>query len=167
VGKPPTQAPANLPTRATIKTNLGTLEVELDAAKAPCTVNSIAYLAGEKFYDRSPCHRLTTSAALKVLQCGDPTGTGTGGPSYRFANENTSGATYPRGTVAMANAGPDTNGSQFFITYADAALDPDYTPFGRVTSGLEIVDGVGKAGADPAEDGKPKKAVTITEFRTA
>ncbi|TYK50813.1 protein kinase domain-containing protein [Actinomadura decatromicini] len=169
VGTPPSQVPATLPTRATIKTNRGTLQVRLDAAKAPCTVNSLAFLAGKKYYDDTPCHRLTTSAGLKVLQCGDPSGRGSGGPGYKFANENTSGARYTRGVVAMANAGPDTNGSQFFILYADATLSPDYTPFGQVTSGLDMVDEVAKAGAGDENgpgDGTPKRPVTITEFRT-
>ncbi|WP_344903387.1 protein kinase domain-containing protein [Actinomadura meridiana] len=167
VGKPPSQITGTLPTRATIKTNLGTLQVELDAAKAPCTVNSLAFLAGKKYYDQTSCHRLSTAASLKVLQCGDPSGTGTGGPSYRVPDENLAGARYTRGVVAMANSGPNTNGSQFFIVYADSTIPADYTPFGRVTSGMEFVDGVAAAGADPAGDGKPKKAVTITELRTA
>lgn len=171
VGTPPPRLPSKRPTRATIKTNLGTLELQLDAAKAPCTVNSLAYLAGRKFYDDTQCHRLTTGPSLKVLQCGDPSGTGSGGPSYRFADENAAGARYTRGTVAMANAGPDTNGSQFFIVYEDApSLPPDYTVFGRVTSGMEIVDKVAEAGAGTgigAGDGEPKQKITITEFRTA
>ncbi|TDD23816.1 serine/threonine protein kinase [Actinomadura sp. KC06] len=172
VGKPPSQVPATQPQRATIKTNLGTLEVQLDPAKAPCTVNSLAHLASKKYYDNTTCHRLTTSETLKVLQCGDPSGTGTGGPSYQFADEIAAGTRYTRGTVAMANAGPNTNGSQFFIIYGDTtSLAPDYTIFGRVTSGLEIVDKVAKAGAEDGSamgtgDGPPKQKVTITEFRT-
>ncbi|WP_067901014.1 protein kinase domain-containing protein [Actinomadura chibensis] len=170
VGTPPSQVPATLPTRATLKTNRGTLRLRLDAAKAPCTVNSLAFLAGKKYYDNTPCHRLTTSASLKVLQCGDPSGRGSGGPGYKFANENTTGARYARGVVAMANAGPGTNGSQFFILYADATLPPDYTPFGEVTSGLAVVNGIAKAGAGDENgpgDGTPKRPVTITEFRTS
>ncbi|TDB83255.1 serine/threonine protein kinase [Actinomadura sp. KC216] len=172
VGKPPSQVPATQPQRATIKTNLGTLEVQLDPAKAPCTVHSLAFLASKKYYDNTKCHRLTTSNTLKVLQCGDPSGSGSGGPSYQFGNEITAGTRYIRGTVAMANAGPNTNGSQFFILYGDApSLPPDYTVFGRVTSGMEVVDKVAKAGAEAGEltgagDGPPKQKVTITEFRT-
>ncbi|MFI0406424.1 peptidylprolyl isomerase [Actinomadura sp. 3N508] len=170
VGKPPSQVPATQPQRATIKTTLGTLEVQLDPAKAPCTVNSIAHLASKKYYDNTKCHRLTTGP-LKVLQCGDPSGLGTGGPSYQFGNEIAPGTRYTRGTVAMANAGPNTNGSQFFIVYGDATLLPDYTVFGRVTSGLEVVDKVAKAGVEDgavtgAGDGPPKQEITITEFRT-
>jgi cyclophilin family peptidyl-prolyl cis-trans isomerase len=148
-----------------MKTNLGTLSMDLDASKAPCTVNSLAYLAGKKFYDGSACHRLTSDASLKVLQCGDPSGTGTGGPNYRFPDENLDAAAYTRGTVAMANAGPGTNGSQFFILYADApSLPKSYTVFGHVTSGMEIVDKVAGAGSQPAGDGKPKQKITIESF---
>ncbi|MFI0486832.1 peptidylprolyl isomerase [Actinomadura sp. 9N215] len=172
VGTPPSQVPASQPRQATIKTNLGTLVLQLDPAKTPCTVNSIAYLATKKYYDNTACHRLTTSPSMKVLQCGDPSGTGTGGPSYKFADEVTAGAGYTRGTVAMANSGPDTNGSQFFIVYGDSSVPPNYTIFGRVTSGLEIVDKVAKAGAKEGTvmgpgDGPPKQRITISEFRTA
>ncbi|MFI0374348.1 peptidylprolyl isomerase [Actinomadura sp. 1N219] len=173
VGEPPSQVPATQPQRATIKTNLGTLEVQLDPAKAPCTVNSLAHLASKKYYDNTTCHRLTTGETLKVLQCGDPSGNGTGGPSYQFADEIATGSGYTRGTVAMANAGPNTNGSQFFIIYGDTtSLEPNYTIFGRVTSGLEIIDKVAKSGAEDgsvtgAGDGPPKQKVNITEFRTA
>ncbi|MGH3243282.1 MAG: protein kinase domain-containing protein [Spirillospora sp.] len=172
VGTPPTQVPATQPQRATIKTNLGSLVVRLDAAKAPCTVNSLAYLAGKKYYDNSACHRLTTAASFKLLQCGDPSGTGRGGPTYSFADEIAAGTRYNRGTVAMANAGPNTNGSQFFIVYADStSVPPNYTVFGQVTSGMEIVDKVAKAGAADTSgmgpgDGTPKQKITITEFRT-
>lgn len=168
VGMPPSKVPAAQPTRATIQTNLGTLVVQLDAANAPCTVNSLAYLAGKGLYNDTSCHRVTTDASLKVLQCGDPTGTGMGGPAYRFPDENLVNVRYTRGTVAMANSGPDTNGSQFFILYADTtSLPPDYTPFGRVTSGMDIVDQVAKEGAETGTDGRPKKDITITQFRTA
>ncbi|MEU8799280.1 peptidylprolyl isomerase [Spirillospora sp. NPDC048819] len=166
VGTPPVSSA--LPTGATVKTNLGTLELELDAEKAPCAVNSLAHLANQQFYDNTTCHRLTTNPTLKVLQCGDPSGTGTGGPGYEFANENTTGVRYIRGTVAMANAGPGTNGSQFFILYEDAPdLPADYPVIGRVTSGMEAVDKVAGAGvATGGDDGEPKQKITITEFRT-
>ncbi|TDD91350.1 serine/threonine protein kinase [Actinomadura rubrisoli] len=167
VGTPQSRAQRTGVVRATVKTNLGTLRLDLDAEKAPCTVNSMVYLAGRKFYDNTPCHRLT-SGGLKVLQCGDPIGTGAGGPSYQYADENTSGARYTRGIVAMANAGPDTNGSQFFIVYGDSPLGPDYTIFGRVTSGMELVDKVAKAGSGDENgqgDGKPKQRIAVTEFR--
>ncbi|WP_157430311.1 protein kinase domain-containing protein [Actinomadura macra] len=171
VGTPPTSAADRGPVRATVKTNLGTIEMELDGAKAPCTVNSIVYLAGKAFYDNTSCHRLSTNAALKVLQCGDPSGTGTGGPAYRFGTENTSGVQYTRGVVAMARAeDPDSNGSQFFILYGDSpSLPKTYTVFGRITSGMAIIDDVAAAGPRAGlsdDDGPPKKKITITEFRT-
>ena len=102
------------------------------------------------------------------LQCGDPSGTGGGGPGYQFADENLKGATYPRGTVAMANAGPGTNGSQFFLVYADSTLPPNYTPFGTITEGLDLLDTVAKAGSNDsngAGDGKPKLSVEIKTLR--
>ncbi|GAA1818676.1 protein kinase domain-containing protein [Actinomadura chokoriensis] len=169
VGTPPTRVSGAQPTTAAIKTNLGTLELTLDPAAAPCTVNSLAFLVSKDFYDGTSCHRLTTNPTLKVLQCGDPTGTGQGGPSYVFANENTSGASYTRGTVAMANAGPNTNGSQFFILYEDAPqLPADYPVFGKITSGMEIIDKVAKGGTEGgADDGPPKQRITITRFSTS
>ena len=96
--------------KAVLTTSRGPIEATLLTSKAPCTVNSFAYLAGQKYFDGTPCHRLTT-AGIYVLQCGDPSGTGSGGPGYKFADENLTGAVYPRGTLAMANAGPGTNGS--------------------------------------------------------
>ncbi|HEY8481184.1 MAG TPA: peptidylprolyl isomerase [Spirillospora sp.] len=168
VGTPPPQPPS-LPSGATIETSLGTLEVRLDPAKAPCAVNSLAFLAGKNFFDGTRCHRLTSNTSLKILQCGDPTGTGTGGPGYTFASENTAGVRYARGTVAMANAGPDTNGSQFFIVYEDAPrLPPVYPVIGRVTSGMEVVDRVARAGtATGGDDGVPKQEITIADVRTS
>lgn len=154
---------------AELKTNRGTITIELDGAKAPCTVASFRHLAGLKYFDGTPCHRLTT-VGLHVLQCGDPSGTGMGGPTYKFADENLPhGAVppYPRGTVAMANAGPDTNGSQFFINYKDNRIDPYYAVIGRVTSGLDVVDKVANAGAEAgngAGDGAPKLSITIESF---
>ena len=146
---------------ATIKTNSGTITVDLLASKAPCTVHSFRSLAAQKYYDNTPCHRLT-SGGLNVLQCGDPTGTGGGGPGYQFAEENLAGATYKAGTVAMARTQtPGSNGSQFFLVYKDSSLPPDYTPFGRVTAGLDVLQKIAAQGSTPAGDGKPKKAVTI------
>ncbi|MGH3647113.1 MAG: peptidylprolyl isomerase [Micromonosporaceae bacterium] len=151
---------------AEIATNRGTIVVALDGEKAPCTVASFRHLSQEGFYDDSDCHRLTTEG-IWVLQCGDPTATGRGGPGYQFANENLPDAgpgNYRRGVLAMANAGPDTNGSQFFICYQDLQLDPNYTIFGTVTDGLSVVDQVAKAGVGaPASggDGKPKLGITI------
>jgi peptidyl-prolyl cis-trans isomerase B (cyclophilin B) len=153
----------------TITMNVGTVEVQVDTAHAPCTAASFTYLASKKFFDNTPCHRLTTSGIF-VLQCGDPSGTGAGGPSYEFADENLptdKRPAYPAGTVAMANAGAGTNGSQFFIVYKDIdQLPPNYTIWGKVTKGLDVVQKVADAGVTPADpsnpgDGKPKTEVTI------
>ncbi|WP_067804118.1 protein kinase domain-containing protein [Actinomadura formosensis] len=166
---PSARVPDRPPTHATIKTNLGDLELTLEPGAAPCTVNSLAFLASRGFYDRTSCHRLTTTPSLKVLQCGDPSGTGTGGPSYQFADENTAGASYTKGTVAMANRGPNTNGSQFFILYEDAPQLPhSYPIFGHITSGMDIIEKVAKKGVeDGTEDGRPKQKVTITQISTS
>ena len=175
-GKVPT-VPATV--NATMTTNAGTIGLILDNAKAPCTVNSFVSLAQQGYFDGTPCHRLTASAALAVLQCGDPTGTGQGGPGYRFANEYPTNQyrpfdpalqqaiEYPRGTLAMANAGPDSNGSQFFIVYRDSLLPPTYTVFGRVDeTGLATVDAIAGEGivGDP-EDGRPKNKVVVSSVR--
>ncbi|HSR24834.1 MAG TPA: peptidylprolyl isomerase, partial [Candidatus Eisenbacteria bacterium] len=102
---------------AVLATSCGNVTLALAASQAPHTVNSFVFLAGQRYFDHSPCHRLTT-AGIFVLQCGDPTGTGTGGPGYTIPDENLAGATYPAGTVAMANTGrPHTGGSQFFLVY--------------------------------------------------
>jgi peptidyl-prolyl cis-trans isomerase B (cyclophilin B) len=153
----------------TMATDRGDIVFEMDNATAPCTANSLRSLAAAGYFDGTACHRLTTRG-IEVLQCGDPTGTGSGGPGYQFADEALEGATYPRGTVAMANAGPGTNGSQFFLVYGDSTLPPNYTPFGTITSGLEVLDAVAKAGSDDsngAGDGKPKLPITITTLRAA
>ncbi|GAA3280280.1 hypothetical protein GCM10020218_032640 [Dactylosporangium vinaceum] len=154
---------------ATIQTNLGPIGVQLYADRAPCTVNSFVHLARDDFYSDTPCHRLTTDG-LYVLQCGDPSGTGTGTPGYQFGEENlpTTVPPYPRGTLAMANAGPGTNGSQFFVVYKDSDIPPDYTVFGTVTSGMDLLDRIAAAGTTTGQpDGPPKQAVQITEIRVA
>mgnify|MGYP006265857465 CR=1 FL=1 len=174
---PPADGPATV--NAMMETNAGPVRLILDPIKAPCTVQSFLTLADEGYYDKTDCHRLTDSPALAVLQCGDPTGTGIGGPGYRFANEYPTNqyrpldpalkqpVTYPRGTVAMANSGPDSNGSQFFIVYRDSKLPPTYTVFGQVAEkNLEIVDALVSSGvADGKDDGKPNDPVTITSIR--
>jgi peptidyl-prolyl cis-trans isomerase B (cyclophilin B) len=141
----------------TIKTNRGDIKLTLTPDTAPCTVNSFASLAEQGYFDGTKCHRLVPGF---VLQCGDPSATGTGGPGYRFADELSGSETYPAGTLAMANAGPDTNGSQFFIVLADASgnLTPDYTVFGKVdAAALKVAqdiekDGNGPDGVAPAKD---------------
>jgi peptidyl-prolyl cis-trans isomerase B (cyclophilin B) len=149
---------------ATITTNCGVIKATLYAAKAPHTVNSFAFLAGKGYFTDVPCHRLTTSG-IYVLQCGDPTGTGSGGPGYKFTDENLKGATYGTGVLAMANAGANTNGSQFFINYKDSQLPANYTPFGKVTQGLDIVQAIGAEGASGGSgDGAPNQPVSILKF---
>jgi peptidyl-prolyl cis-trans isomerase B (cyclophilin B) len=153
------------PFTATLKTNLGDITIAMAADKAPCTTNSFRHLATTKFFDSSPCHRLTTQGIF-VLQCGDPTGSGSGGPGYGFGVENApADGKYPAGTVAMARTSdPNSNGSQFFLVYKATSL-PDatgYTVFGTITKGLDIVTQVATAGTAGANgDGAPKKKVTI------
>ena len=121
------------------------------------------HLAQSGYYNDTPCHRLTKAGSLSVLQCGDPSGTGGGGPGYTFADETNPDMVYPAGTVAMANGGPDTNGSQFFLVYADSQLSPDYTVFGTITQGLDVLTGIAAKGtANGGKDGKPVDPVTIS-----
>lgn len=164
---------------ASMSTNRGDIGIQLDNGKAPCTVNSFASLAQQGYFDGTACHRLTTAPQLGVLQCGDPSGTGEGGPGYRFANEYPTNqyrlsdpalktpVMYPRGTLAMANKGSGTNGSQFFLVYADSMLPPTYTAFGTIdATGLATLDKVAAAGVDGAgDDGKPALGVTIDSVR--
>lgn len=167
LGKPPVKPAYKGTVKATVKTNRGDVVMELDGKNAPCTVNSFAFLAKKNFYDKTDCHRLT-SGGLNVLQCGDPTGKGRGGPGYQFANENTEGAKYTEGTLAMAHSKmPDSNGSQFFLVYKDSELQPDYTVFGKITKGLDVLKKIAKAGSEPKGDGKPKKKVTIQDISIA
>jgi peptidyl-prolyl cis-trans isomerase B (cyclophilin B) len=152
--------------QATIKTNRGPIVIDLLNSKATCTVNSFVHLAEAGFYNKTPCPRLSSSESPYMLQCGDPTGTGSGGPGYEFASENLDGATYPAGTLAMATTGAvDGNGSQFFLVYQNSSLPPDYTPFGKIVSGLNILQNVGKRGYGPplssAGGGAPKESVEI------
>jgi peptidyl-prolyl cis-trans isomerase B (cyclophilin B) len=171
-GKVPTD-PAQI--SVSMATNQGNIGLQLDNAKSPCTVNSFASLAQQGFFKDTPCHRLTTSDGLAVLQCGDPTGQGSGGPGYQFVNEYPTDqfqpddpklqqpVVYPRGTLAMANAGPGTNGSQFFLVYKDSQLPPNYTVFGTIDqTGLATLDKIAAAGtADGSQDGKPKNDVQV------
>jgi peptidyl-prolyl cis-trans isomerase B (cyclophilin B) len=166
VSPPPRRPDLKAKYVATIATNRGNIVIDLLNSKAPCTVNSFVSLADQQYYKNTPCHRLTTAAAgIYVLQCGDPTGTGSGGPGYQFYTENLTGATYPAGTLAMARAqSPDSNGSQFFLVYKNTPLPPSYTPFGTIASGLSILQNVAKAGSDNSGgsgDGHPKEKVQI------
>ena len=163
VGLPPAKPDYKSGYVATIHTNRGDVVIALLNSKATCTVNSFVYLAAKKYFNSTDCHRLSTINPF-VLQCGDPTGTGTGGPGYKFNNENLTGAKYTQGTVAMVNNGPNTNGSQFFIVYKNSTLAPSYTPFGEVVKGLGIIQNVAKADSDNANaagDGHPKEKVVI------
>jgi peptidyl-prolyl cis-trans isomerase B (cyclophilin B) len=161
VGLPPAKPDLKATYQATMKTNRGDIVINLLNSKAPCTVNSFVFLASKNYFSNTSCHRLVTSGIF-VLQCGDPTGTGSGGPGYKFADENLAGATYPAGTVAMANAGPGTNGSQFFLVYKNTKLQPNYTPFGTITAGLNVIQKVAAAGTDSKTgDGHPKEKVVI------
>ncbi|MDN4175083.1 peptidylprolyl isomerase [Nocardioides sp. SOB77] len=147
---PPSRATVSGTVTGTITTSVGDIGLELDADKAPCTVGSFVSLAEQEYFDDTTCHRLTTAGIL-VLQCGDPTATGTGGPGYTVPDEIEGDETYPDGTLAMANTGaPDSGGSQFFIVYGDTPLDPAYTVFGTVDeAGLKVVQEAAKAGTGP------------------
>ena len=140
----------------------------MDSAKAPCTANNLRSLAALRRTSTTP--RATASPPRASTSCSAATrpAPASGGPGYQFADENLEGATYPRGTVAMANAGPGTNGSQFFLVYEDSQLPPNYTPFGTITEGLDVLDKVAAAGSDGsngAGDGKPKLDITIKTLR--
>ncbi len=149
----PTQAPPEQAT-VTMDTAFGTVTLKLNGRDAPCATESFLSLARQKFFDGTTCHRLATGGIM-VLQCGDPDGTSSGGPGYSFADENLTDATYPPGTVAMANSGPGTNGSQFFLVFGDTPLPPKYTPFGTITEGLDRVQALAARGSTPPGDGKP------------
>lgn len=165
VDVPDTEATAEGTLTATMTTNFGDIGLTLDAATAPCTVNSFVSLAEQGFYDDTPCPRIGDQEGFGILQCGDPTGTGAGGAGYSFADELSGDETYPAGTLAMANAGPDTNGSQFFLVFRDSQFPPSYTVFGTIDeAGLATIDkiaAVGNDGANPAGGGAPNEDVTI------
>ncbi|MGW5519593.1 peptidylprolyl isomerase [Nocardia africana] len=169
--------------KVAVDTNWGPIGISLNAGESPCTVNSFVSLVQQKFYDGTPCHRLTTGKGLEVLQCGDPSGQGNGGPGYAFPNEYPTDqfapgdpnaqrvpVQYKRGVVAMANSGPDTNGSQFFLVYGDSQLPPQYTIFGTVDeAGLKTLDAIAKDGVeDPSTgDGAPKQPVTVKTMQVS
>jgi peptidyl-prolyl cis-trans isomerase B (cyclophilin B) len=175
-GKVPTD-PAQV--SVSMVTSQGNIGLLLANNESPCTVNSFVSLAQQKFFDDTQCHRLSASPTLSVLQCGDPKGDGTGGPGYQFANEYPSDqykpedpalhepVVYPRGTLAMANAGPNTNGSQFFMVYKDSQLPPEYTVFGTIQQdGLATLDKIAKGGVvGGGQDGAPVTKVTIKSVR--
>jgi peptidyl-prolyl cis-trans isomerase B (cyclophilin B) len=162
---------------ATINTNRGPIKINLLNSKATCTVNSFVHLASTNFFNKTQCWRVDNSDGIYMLQCGDPTATATtklscssstlgeGGPGYEFDDENLKGATYNAGTVAMANGGANTNGSQFFLVFKNTTLPASYTPFGTITSGLNILQNVAKAGTTctipSVGGGVPKEKVIV------
>jgi peptidyl-prolyl cis-trans isomerase B (cyclophilin B) len=154
-------------------TSLGELTLTLDRAGAPCAAASTLHLARLGFFDGSACHREVDTEGLQVLQCGDPTGTGAGGPTYAFPTDVDGDETYPRGTVAMANSGQGLDGSQFFLVWGDSALPPDYTDVGTVgDAGLAVLDVVAANGNDGSLDpspggGTPTVPVTLTAVAPA
>lgn len=171
----------------TLDTSAGPIGMTLDRSVSPCTVNAIEYLAKEGYYNDTVCHRLTTEG-LHVLQCGDPSGTGSGGPGFQFADEypvddeaesKNANVLYERGSIAMANSGPNTNGSQFFLNYGESPLPPNYTYFGTINEeGLSTLDKIAEAGiAEPETeeeammanpgDGAPKEEVKINSASVA
>ena len=183
----PSPTPNTGTVTVTLQTTQGPIPMVLDRAEAPCTVQSFVFLARKTYFDNSPCHRLTADDTLKVLQCGDPTGTGEGGPGYTIPDEKPANLApapsaqpgtpvdvYPAGTVAMANTGaPDSGGSQFFLVYADSQLPPSYAVFGTVgATGMATLNKIAAGGIVPGTDpqtgaaedtdGKPTLPVTIT-----
>jgi peptidyl-prolyl cis-trans isomerase B (cyclophilin B) len=179
VGTPGASAPNKGTQTMTMKLNSGVVEVEVATSKAPCAAASMTYLAGKKFFDGSTCHRMTTEG-IHVLQCGDPSATGMGGPTYKFAEENLPNTidpndAYPIGTIAMAKTqAPASTGSQFFIVWGATPLNGDYTVLGKITKGLDVVQKIGAgpvldpetglettADGKKVTDGKPKTEVKI------
>jgi peptidyl-prolyl cis-trans isomerase B (cyclophilin B) len=174
VAPPPT---TGVPTSGTVSYVLqmtnGDVKITLDRAKAPCTVNSFASLAEQGYFDDTKCHRLADSGIF-ILQCGDPTGTGSGGPGYEFANETDGTESYTEGIVAMANGGPGSNGSQFFLVYADStSLDSrgDFTIFGTMNKAsrdvIASMAAEGQDGSNPDGTGQPNNPCEITKVTRA
>lgn len=163
VEPPAAQAPVSGEIQVSIATGAGELTATLDAAKTPCTVNNFVSLAEQSYFDGTKCHRLTTQGIF-VLQCGDPTATGTGGPGYTIPDEVDGSETYPAGTLAMAKTSlPDSGGSQFFMVYQDTQLPPQYTAFGTVDEGgVELLQEVAAEGTTSGgPDGPPKQEVVL------
>jgi peptidyl-prolyl cis-trans isomerase B (cyclophilin B) len=188
----PKPTPSTGTVTVTLQTGQGDIPMELDRTEAPCTVQSFVHLAQKGYFDATTCHRLTSDPTLKVLQCGDPTGTGEGGPGYTIPDENpknlkaapttaplqqgeTAPDVYPAGTIAMANTGqPNSGGSQFFLVYGDTQLPPQYAVFGTVNAaGMTTLNKIAAGGITPGTDpqtgaptdtdGKPKLPVNITK----
>ena len=171
VDPPPDEVPAAGTATLRMTTGRGDLALELDQERSPCAAASLVHLARLGFFDGTTCHRETDVPGLQVLQCGDPTGTGTGGPSYTFPTDVDGSETYPRGTLAMANSGQGFDGSQFFLVWGDSELPPDYTVFGRVDeAGRQVLDEIAAQGNDGSNrpgDGAPTEPVTIETMTVA
>lgn len=174
VGLPQTPPPKEGKVTLDVVTDQGNMTFGLDRSLAPCAVQSMEYLASQGFFNNSPCHRLVDQDTFGVLQCGDPSGTGQGGPAYQMPQEPPSGDhPYTKGVIAMANSGqPDSTGSQFFIMFKDTDLPPDYSVVGTVTAGLDIVENVAAAGNDGSMEpspggGKPNLPITIQSMTVA
>jgi len=150
---------------AVIKTTMGDMTAELYASDVPITVNNFVFLSNQHFYDNVPFHRIIKGF---MVQTGDPTGTGAGGPGYRFKDEPMKPPhnTYTRGTLAMANAGPNTNGSQFFIMHADYPLPPNYTIFGKLTAGLDVLDKIANVPVTTSATGEKSKPTVDVRIET-
>jgi len=168
VDPPPAEPTETGKVDATLKTNVGDLKVVLDAGKTPCTVNSFLSLAEQGYFDDTKCHRLADSGIF-ILQCGDPSGTGKGGPGYEFANETDGTETYTEGVVAMANGGPGSNGSQFFLVWADSSsLDKKrhFTIFGHMDkASRDVVASMAEEGQDGSNrdgTGRPNNPCEIS-----
>jgi peptidyl-prolyl cis-trans isomerase B (cyclophilin B) len=165
VEPPPAEATASGTLDGTIATNVGDIAIELDADRTPCTVNNFVSLAEQGYFDDTQCHRLTTQGIF-VLQCGDPSASGMGGPGYTIADEVDGSEKYGPGVLAMAKTSePDSGGSQFFLVYADSSvLPPDYTEFGTFDeAGVKLLEKVAAKGTvEGGPDGTPKEAVTIS-----
>ena len=152
--------------RATIRTSMGEIVVDLFETETPITVNNFVFLAENDYYTNVPFHRIIKGF---MIQTGDPTGTGAGGPGYKFQDEPVQ-RDYVKGTLAMANAGPNTNGSQFFITHADVGLQKDYTIFGEVIEGMDVVDAIASVPVSASARGEksvPDEPVTLESVEIA
>ncbi len=158
-----------MPKTFTLATNCGNIVITTVGKKAPQTLTQLATLAKGRYFDATLCHRLTTQGIF-VLQCGDPSASGMGGPGFNYKDENLPPAVvnnYPEGTVAMANSGPGTNGSQFFLVFANTSLPSGYTIWGKITQGLDIVKTIAKAGVKGGgADGSPAQIIAITKVTT-
>jgi len=155
LSKPTMQIDKNKNYTAILKTSEGDIELALNAKETPVTVNNFVYLAKNNFYNNTIFHRVIKDF---MIQGGDPLGNGTGSPGYRFDDESFTGE-YTRGTMAMANSGPNTNSSQFFIMHNDYPLPPNYVIFGKVTKGIEVVDKIANAQITYSASGEPSKPV--------